>query len=85
MHQLRSRCDAVIVGGGTVRADDPLLTSRGQRQPEPLRVVLSRRLELPAAAKLWDQSLAATWWCMGQRLQPRPQPPWINAASRDWS
>ena len=60
VHQLRCRCDAVIVGGGTVRADDPLLTSRGQRQPEPLRVVLSRRLELPAEAKLWDQSAAAT-------------------------
>ncbi|MFZ9568568.1 MAG: bifunctional diaminohydroxyphosphoribosylaminopyrimidine deaminase/5-amino-6-(5-phosphoribosylamino)uracil reductase RibD [Vulcanococcus sp.] len=60
VHQLRSRCDAVIVGGGTVRADNPLLTSRGGRDPEPLRVVLSRRLDLPADALLWDQSAAAT-------------------------
>jgi len=66
VHQLRAGCDAVIVGGGTVRADDPLLTSRGQRQPEPLRVVLSRRLELPAEAKLWDQSTAATLVVHGQ-------------------
>ncbi|MFO7628029.1 MAG: bifunctional diaminohydroxyphosphoribosylaminopyrimidine deaminase/5-amino-6-(5-phosphoribosylamino)uracil reductase RibD, partial [Prochlorococcaceae cyanobacterium] len=44
VHQLRAQCDAVIVGGGTVRADDPLLTSRGRRTPEPLRVVLSRQL-----------------------------------------
>ena len=44
VHRLRADCDAVIVGGGTVRADDPLLTSRGQRRPEPLRVVLSRSL-----------------------------------------
>jgi diaminohydroxyphosphoribosylaminopyrimidine deaminase/5-amino-6-(5-phosphoribosylamino)uracil reductase len=54
VHQLRARCDAVIVGGGTVRADDPLLTSRGRRQPEPLRVVLSRSLDLPAEARLWQ-------------------------------
>ncbi len=60
VHQLRSRCDAVIVGGGTVRADNPLLTSRGKRTPEPLRVVLSRSLDLPGEAQLWDPSIAPT-------------------------
>ena len=60
VHQLRAGVDAVIVGGGTVRADNPLLTSRGQRNPEPLRVVLSRTLDLPSVAQLWDQTSAAT-------------------------
>ena len=60
VHQLRGQCDAVIVGGGTVRADDPLLTSRGRRDPEPLRVVLSRGLDLPAEAQLWRQEQAPT-------------------------
>ncbi len=61
VHRLRARCDAVIVGGGTVRADNPLLTSRGRRQPEPLRVVLSRQLELPGRPmQLWDQQQART-------------------------
>jgi len=60
VHALRAGCDAVIVGGGTVRADNPLLTSRGQRDPEPLRVVLSRSLVLPELAQLWDQTLAPT-------------------------
>jgi diaminohydroxyphosphoribosylaminopyrimidine deaminase/5-amino-6-(5-phosphoribosylamino)uracil reductase len=60
VHRLRAGCDAVIVGGGTVRHDDPLLTSRGQRHPEPLRVVLSRSLQLPAAARLWDPTSAPT-------------------------
>ena len=60
VHQLRAQCDAVIVGGGTVRLDDPLLTSRGRRSPEPLRVVLSRSLDLPQSAQLWQQDVAAT-------------------------
>lgn len=60
VHTLRARCDAVIVGGGTVRFDNPRLTSRGRRQPEPLRVVLSQGLELPAQAHLWTQEEAPT-------------------------
>ena len=60
VHQLRAQCDAVIVGGGTLRADDPLLTSRGQRNPEPLRVVMSRSLDLPERAQLWDAAVAPT-------------------------
>ena len=60
VHELRAQCDAVIVGGGTVRADDPLLTSRGRRSPEPLRVVLSRSLDLPLSAQLWQQTTAPT-------------------------
>ena len=60
VHQLRAGCDAVIVGGGTVRADDPLLTSRGRRDPEPIRVVMSRTLDLPPQARLWDTTMAPT-------------------------
>ena len=60
VHQLRAGMDAVITGGGTVRADDPLLSTRGRRKPEPLRVVISRQLDLPMEAKLWDQSVGPT-------------------------
>jgi len=60
VHQIRSKCDAVIVGGGTVRVDDPLLTSRGKSNFEPLRVVFSRSLDLPKSAKLWDTKIAKT-------------------------
>ena len=60
VHKLRSKCDAVIVGGGTVRADNPLLTSRGKSNSEPLRVVFSRTLDLPKSANLWDTKIAKT-------------------------
>tara|TARA_Y100001968_G_C19339492_1_gene708711 strand:+ start:58 stop:1152 length:1095 start_codon:yes stop_codon:yes gene_type:complete len=60
VHQIRAKCDAVIVGGGTLRADDPLLTSRGKSIVEPLRVVFSRSLDLPKSAKLWDTEIAKT-------------------------
>ena len=60
VHQIRSKCDAVIVGGGTVRFDNPLLTCRGKLNCDPLRVVFSRSLDLPVSAKLWDTKIAKT-------------------------
>ncbi len=60
VHRIRSKCDAIIVGGGTVRVDDPLLTSRGKSNIEPLRVIFSRSLNLPRVAKLWDTKIAKT-------------------------
>lgn len=54
VHRLRSSCDAVIVGGNTVRRDNPLLTHHGQGNHNPLRVVMSRLLDLPAQAQLWQ-------------------------------
>jgi len=61
VHHLRYACDAVIVGGNTVRHDNPRLTCRADdTAPNPLRVVLSRTLDLPEDAQLWRTELAPT-------------------------
>src|SRR5262245_30373950 len=60
-HHLRARHDVVLVGANTVRLDDPALTVRGVPLPgraQPLRVVVSERLELPVAARLFSRALA---------------------------
>lgn len=60
VHQLRAACDAVVVGSNTVRRDNPHLTSRKREAQHPLRVVMSRSLDLPPTAHLWDVSQAPT-------------------------
>jgi len=51
LHRLRAIVDAVVVGAGTVRADDPQLTVRAVTGPSPARVVIDPRGSLPAAAR----------------------------------
>lgn len=53
VHELRSYCDGILVGAGTVLADDPLLTNRSENQSrQPVRVVLDSHLAMPPASQL---------------------------------
>ena len=52
VHQLRAGCDAVMVGAGTVRRDDPELTVRLADGDDPVRVVVTSHGDLPPQAKV---------------------------------
>ena len=60
VHSLRAEFDAIIVGGNTLRQDNPILTTRGKKDPEPLRVVFTKSLDLPSNLNLWDCNEAKT-------------------------
>jgi diaminohydroxyphosphoribosylaminopyrimidine deaminase/5-amino-6-(5-phosphoribosylamino)uracil reductase len=60
VHRLRMGCDAIIVGGNTVRQDNPILTSHQLDRPNPLRVIMTRNLDLPLDAHVWDTTIAPT-------------------------
>ena len=70
VHLLRAQCDAILVGIGTVRADDPLLTCRlpGMEARSPIRVVLDRALRLPGGSRLVHSARETPLWVMTSEL-----------------
>lgn len=85
VHELRGRMDAIIVGRGTVVADDPLLTARPPGARVAARVVMTASGELPGACQLLrtardvpviiytspgKESLLADWRAAGAQVVP---------------
>ena len=82
VHLLRVQCDAVLVGIGTVRADDPLLTCRlpGMEARSPVRVVLDRSLRIPGAGRLVHSARETPLWVMTSSLSEAPAAMKLGAA-----
>ncbi len=65
VHAMRARHDAVMVGAGTARADDPELTVRDLGvSRQPVRIVLSRRLDLPLSGRLAASAREVPLWLL---------------------
>ncbi|OKK15126.1 DeoR family transcriptional regulator [Streptomyces sp. CB00455] len=74
VHRLRAEADAVLVGGGTLRADDPHLAIRGiEGATQPLRVALDTHAALPPAARVLDDA-APTLLVVGEDADTRHLP-----------
>lgn len=67
MHRLRAICDAVIVGAGTVAADDPRLTTRHVAGPNPLRVVIDPMARLVTNYRVFQDAEAPTLYVYVRR------------------
>ncbi|MFN0217566.1 MAG: bifunctional diaminohydroxyphosphoribosylaminopyrimidine deaminase/5-amino-6-(5-phosphoribosylamino)uracil reductase RibD [Hyphomicrobium sp.] len=67
-HLLRAQADAILVGSGTVRDDDPELTCRlpGLLNRSPVRVVLSRDLDVPLNRKLFQTAETPPTWIVAR-------------------
>ena len=68
MHRLRALCDAVIVGAGTIAADDPQLTTRLVEGPSPVRVVFDPARRLTADHRVFNDDSAETLYVCAESL-----------------
>jgi diaminohydroxyphosphoribosylaminopyrimidine deaminase/5-amino-6-(5-phosphoribosylamino)uracil reductase len=82
VHLLRAQCDAILVGIGTVLADDPLLTCRlpGMEARSPVRVVLDHALRIPGTSKLVHSARETPLWVMTSSLSEAPAAMKLGAA-----
>jgi diaminohydroxyphosphoribosylaminopyrimidine deaminase/5-amino-6-(5-phosphoribosylamino)uracil reductase len=80
-HRLRDQVDAILVGAGTVAADDPQLTTRGvARGRDPVRVVLDGRLSMSPRARMLRNGSAAPTWIATTRGAPAARARALEAA-----
>jgi diaminohydroxyphosphoribosylaminopyrimidine deaminase/5-amino-6-(5-phosphoribosylamino)uracil reductase len=85
VHLLRAQCDAILVGIGTVLADDPVLTCRlpGMEARSPVRVVLDRALRIPGTSRLVHSARETPLWVVGSQIAEAPAAAKLGAAGAE--
>ncbi len=71
LHRLRALCDALLVGAGTVAADNPQLTTRRVSGANPARWVLDPAARLDGRARVFSDGQAPTWWVCDEHSAPQ--------------
>lgn len=69
LHHLRAAVGAVVVGAGTVAADDPQLTVRAVQGENPVRVVVDPRGRVPVSSRVLQSADAPTLWLVGEDVE----------------
>ncbi len=77
-HRLRNIYDAILVGKGTILADNPALTCRLRGGRNPIRIILDTSLSLPLEAKVFQEEGRVIVWCGEEALASK------EALLREW-
>lgn len=84
-HMLRNRYDAILVGVGTVLADDPQLTCRLDDGRDPIRIVLDTSARTPPGARVINrESTAPTWIMVSDTADPGRVAALVEAGAKVW-
>lgn len=71
LHRIRALMDAVLVGSGTILADNPLLTVREVQGQSPVRVIIDRRGELTGQERIFCDESSQIIVLQGERVPAR--------------
>lgn len=84
VHAMRANHDAVMVGAGTARADDPTLLVRDLGiKKQPVRIVLSKHLDIPMGGRLARSAAQVPLWiCHGRDADPLLIKVWTDLGAK---